>query len=41
MRPDQIFDTISKSDILVFSQGITTLLKSLFYMLFYEIELFL
>ena len=41
MRPDQIFDTKSKSDILVFSQGITTLLKSLFYILFYEIELFL
>ena len=40
MRPDQIFDTKSKSDILVFSQGIT-LLKSLFYILFYEIELFL
>ena len=40
MRPDQIFDTKSKSDILVFLQGITTLHKSLFYILFYEIVLF-
>ena len=40
MRPDQIFDIKSKSDILVFLQGITTLQKSLFYILFYEIVLF-